>query len=180
MRSIALRAAIRLKQAAAGLAGVVLGVLGLALISPFWQPLSPPPPQAPDLRTRAVVLPPLPSPPAPPLPPHAGTSRGPVWDPVYAQTSYTLITTAAPPIKVKDVRPVYPPIAISNDVQGVVVVQATITGAGRVADAKIVKPAGLLNQAAIDAVKQWEFEPSVPGGSLGRNLLTVRVSFTRQ
>jgi TonB family protein len=180
MKSIALRVAIRLTQATAAAAGCLLGVLGLALIAPVWRPPSPPPPQAPQSGTRAVVLHRVPSPPLPPRPPKSIKSQEPAWNPVYGQTSYTVITNAVPPVKVKDVRPVYPPIAVSHDVQGVVVVQATITGSGRVADARIVKPAGLLNQAALDAVKLWEFEPAAGGGTVGRNLLTVRVSFTRQ
>ena len=72
----------------------------------------------------------------------------------------------------------YPPIAIAYDLQGVVVVQATITDAGRVADARVMQPASLLSQSAIDAVKQWEFAPSHRGGTPVKSTLTVLVTFT--
>ena len=60
-----------------------------------------------------------------------------------------------PPTKVKDARPVYPPIAQSARVQGVVIIEATIGADGRVKDAKVLRSIPLLDQAAVDAVKQW-------------------------
>jgi TonB family protein len=158
------------------LAGGALCALVLAGAAALWRLQSPPLPQAPNVRTQtAVVYPPPAPPPAPPF-----TESGhPVGGWTYGQSSYTVTPNAVAPIRIKDVRPVYPPIAIANDVQGVVVVQATITGAGRVADARVVQPVGLLSQSALDAVQQWVFTPSGPGGIPVKNLLTVRVSFTR-
>ena len=104
------------------------------------------------------------------------TSRS---NPEYGQTSYTVTTNAVAPVLIKAVRPVYPPIAVVNDVKGVVVVEATITEAGRVADARAVQPAGLLTQPAIDAVRLWEFAPGDSSGTVVKSLLTVKVKFTR-
>jgi TonB family protein len=156
-----------------------LCALVLAVAPAFWRTQSPPLPQRPEFGTPAPVVHPPPAPPAPPAPPDAATdSLQPVPDRVYGQTSYTVTTTAVAPIRIKDVRPVYPPIAIAYDVRGVVVVQATITDAGRVADARVIQPVGLLSQSAIDAVKQWEFAPSDRGGTPVKSILTVRVTFT--
>ena len=61
-----------------------------------------------------------------------------------------------PPIKIKDVAPVYPAIARSARVTGAVTVEATIGEDGKVADARVVKSVPLLDQAALDAVRQWD------------------------
>ena len=63
--------------------------------------------------------------------------------------------------KVRDVPPVYPVAAIAAKVEGVVVVEAKIDVTGRVTEARILRSIALLDQAALDAVRQWEFEPVV-------------------
>jgi TonB family protein len=84
-----------------------------------------------------------------------------------------------PPIKMKDVAPVYPAIAQSARVQGDVVIEATIDEEGKVADAKVVKSVALLDQAALDAVRQWEYRPSLLNGVPTAVVTTVTVRFTR-
>ena len=66
--------------------------------------------------------------------------------------------------KVRDVPPVYPTAAIATKVEGVVVVEAKIDVTGRVTEARILRSIPLLDQAALDAVRQWEFEPVVIDG----------------
>jgi TonB family protein len=63
----------------------------------------------------------------------------------------------------KQVVPVYPSTAMAAGVQGVVRIEASISPEGRVAEARVVQSIALLDQAALDAVKQWQFAP-VPGG----------------
>ena len=60
------------------------------------------------------------------------------------------------PTKIKDVTPVYPAIARSARVSGTVQVELTIGPDGKVADWRVVKSVPLLDDAALDAVKQWE------------------------
>ncbi len=72
-----------------------------------------------------------------------------------------------PPQKTKDVRPVYPPIAQSARVQGVVIIEATIGPNGQVQDARVLRSIPLLDQAALDAVRQWEFTPTLLNGVPG-------------
>jgi TonB family protein len=98
---------------------------------------------------------------------------------VYARTSYTVTADGVAPQRIKEVSPVYPPILLANDVEGVVVVEATITEAGRVADARVVRPAGILSHPALQAVQQWEFAPGDSRRGTARHTLTVTVSFTR-
>jgi protein TonB len=84
-----------------------------------------------------------------------------------------------PPIRIKDVAPVYPAIAQSARVQGDVVIEATIDEEGKVADARVVKSVPLLDQAALDAVRQWEYRPSLLNGVPTPVVMTVTVKFAR-
>jgi TonB family protein len=84
-----------------------------------------------------------------------------------------------PPVRIKEVPPVYPSIAKSAQVQGDVVIEATIDEAGKVADARVVKSIPLLDQAALDAVRQWEYQPSLLNGVPTPVVMTVTVKFTR-
>src|SRR5205085_5042671 len=84
------------------------------------------------------------------------------------------------PNKVKDVKPVYPPIAQSARVQGVVIIEATIGPDGRVKDAKVLRSIPLLDQAALDAVKQWVYSPTLLNGVPVPVIMTVTVNFTLQ
>jgi protein TonB len=84
------------------------------------------------------------------------------------------------PTKVKNVNPVYPPIAQSARVSGVVIIEATIGQDGRVKDAKVLRSIPLLDQAALDAVKQWQFTPTLLNGVPVAVIMTVTVNFTLQ
>ena len=84
-----------------------------------------------------------------------------------------------PPTKIKDVRPVYPAIAQSAGVTGSVTIEATIGEDGKVSDAKVVRSVALLDQAALDAVRQWEYMPTLLNGVPVPVLTTITVNFTR-
>jgi TonB family protein len=84
-----------------------------------------------------------------------------------------------PPVKIKDVPPVYPAVAQSARVQGEVVIEATVGEDGKVADARVVKSIPLLDQAALDAVNQWEYQPSLLNGVPTPVVMTITVRFTR-
>jgi TonB family protein len=83
------------------------------------------------------------------------------------------------PKKIKDVPPVYPPLAQSARVSGAVTIEATIGPDGKVADAKVVRSIPLLDQAALDAVRQWEYLPTMLNGVPVPVIVTVTVNFTR-
>lgn len=88
--------------------------------------------------------------------------------------------TIAAPKKIVDVRPAYPPDAQRARIQGTVVIEATIAPDGRVWDARILRHLPMLDQAAIDAVKQWKYEPTILGGTAVSVIMTVTVSFALQ
>ena len=84
-----------------------------------------------------------------------------------------------PPLKIKDVQPVYPAIAQSARVAGAVVIEATIGEDGKVLDAKVVRSIPLLDQAALDAVRQWEYRPTLLNGVPVPVLINITVNFAR-
>lgn len=81
------------------------------------------------------------------------------------------------PTKVHDVAPVYPAIAQAARVQGIVIVQATIDVDGRVVDATVLRSVPLLDQAAVDAVRQWRYTPTRLNGQPVAVVMTVTVNF---
>ncbi|HLX45599.1 MAG TPA: energy transducer TonB [Bryobacteraceae bacterium] len=57
------------------------------------------------------------------------------------------------------VAPVYPPDAIDHHIQGVVKIKVLIAADGHVEQAHIASGHPLLAHAALQAVKQWKFQP---------------------
>jgi protein TonB len=84
------------------------------------------------------------------------------------------------PVKTKDVLPAYPSIARAAHVEGVVIIEATIDAAGKVREARILRSIPLLDAAALDAVRQWEYTPSRLNGNPVAVVLTVTVRFRLQ
>lgn len=82
------------------------------------------------------------------------------------------------PTKTRNVSPVYPPEAQAARVSGMVILEAVIGRDGRVTDAKVLRSVPMLDQAAIDAVMQWEFTPTLLNGAPVRVIMTVTVNFT--
>ena len=81
------------------------------------------------------------------------------------------------PKKVKDVKPVYPDIAKQARVQGLVILECTISPQGKVTDVKVLRGLPLLDAAAEDAVKQWIYTPTLLNGVPVPVIMTVTVNF---
>jgi len=77
------------------------------------------------------------------------------------------------------VPPVYPPLARAARVAGVVTLEATLTAQGTVEEIKVISGHPLLIDAAIAAVKQWQYEPTLLNGTPVPVILTARVRFER-
>ena len=84
------------------------------------------------------------------------------------------------PTKIKDVRPVYPPDALAARIQGVVVVEVSLDTEGRVRGARILRSIPELDEAALTAVRQWEFTPRDLNGIAVPVNMTVTVNFSLQ
>ena len=110
----------------------------------------------------------IPAPPPQPAPARAVTAPLPVGGNI------------KPPAKIRHVPPLYPTMAQQARVEGTVVIEAIIGIDGRVKDARIVTSKPLLDQAALDAVRQWQFTPTLLNGVPVPVIMTVRVAFSLQ
>jgi protein TonB len=81
------------------------------------------------------------------------------------------------PSKLSNVSPVYPPMAKQARVEGTVILEATISPLGRVTDVKVLRGIPLLDNAAIDAVRQWHYSPTRLNGTPVPVVMTVTVNF---
>jgi protein TonB len=82
-----------------------------------------------------------------------------------------------PPRKLQHVAPVYPAIAAQARIAGTVVLEATISRSGVVSDVRVLRSVPLLDAAAVDAVRQWRYEPTRLNGEPVAVLLTVTIRF---
>ena len=82
------------------------------------------------------------------------------------------------PKKIKDVKPVYPEEAQRAGVQGIVILEVVIGTDGSVEEAKVLRPVALLDKAALDAVIQWRYTPTLLNGEAVSVIMTVTVTFT--
>jgi TonB family protein len=126
--------------------------------------------EAPADRSPRAAMPPL-----PPLPPElAPLSPEPEWARGVARVGGNF----TPPRKIVHVNPVYPDEARQARVQGVVIIEARIEADGRIINARILRSIPLLDQAALDAVTQWVFTPTLQDGSPVPVLTAMTVQFS--
>lgn len=84
------------------------------------------------------------------------------------------------PTKTLNVSPVYPVDALQARVAGVVILEVLIAPTGEVSQACVLRSIPLLDEAAVDAVTQWQFEPTELNGTPVPVVMTVTVNFTLQ
>ncbi|MGA7343243.1 MAG: TonB family protein [Terracidiphilus sp.] len=75
------------------------------------------------------------------------------------------------------ITPTYPAIAKATGTQGTVVLQATISKSGTIENLRVAGGLTLLEQAALDAVKQWRYRPYLLNGEPVEVETTVNVIF---
>ncbi len=73
--------------------------------------------------------------------------------------------------------PVYPAMAQASRVSGMVIIEATIGPGGDVLDATVLRGHPLLDSAALSAVRQWRFTPTLLNGKAIAVVMTVTVDF---
>jgi periplasmic protein TonB len=83
-------------------------------------------------------------------------------------------------VKIKDVPPVYPSAARGARVQGTVVIETTIESDGTVESARVLRSIPPLDQAALEAVREWRFKPALLNGAAIPVVVTLTVPFTLQ
>ncbi len=73
--------------------------------------------------------------------------------------------------------PVYPPIAAAARIEGDVVISVLIDASGSVASERVLSGPAMLQQAALDAVKKWRFEPFTASSAAMPVTSTLTISF---
>ncbi len=81
------------------------------------------------------------------------------------------------PRLIQRVEPVYPEIARESRVQGTVILEATTDTYGRVVAVRVLRSVPLLDAAAVEAVRQWVYEPMVVNGRPRGVVFTVTLRF---
>jgi periplasmic protein TonB len=84
---------------------------------------------------------------------------------------------AKQPTRLKYVAPVYPKAALDAGAEGVIILEATIGEDGHIRDVKVLRSIPLLDQAAIDAVKQWEYTPTILNGKPTPVVIAITLTF---
>ena len=82
------------------------------------------------------------------------------------------------PIVTRKVDPQHPLVAMEARVSGTVVLEALVDERGNVADARVARSIPLLDQAALDAVKQWQFKPAMLKGEAVPVIVQIEMTFT--
>lgn len=84
-----------------------------------------------------------------------------------------------PPLRqTKNVRPRYPDEAQRRRIGGAVMLEALIGPDGKVKDVRVIQSTPPFDEAAMDAVRQWEFEPTRIDGKAVSVVMTTTVTFT--
>jgi protein TonB len=92
----------------------------------------------------------------------------------------TRISPVQQPRLIKKVEPIYPKAALLSHTQGRVIVEAVTDIYGRVIKTTMISGHPLLKQAAVQAVRQWVYEPYIIDGIPKPVIFTVNVNFTLQ
>ena len=79
--------------------------------------------------------------------------------------------------KIHDVRPIWPEAARRAGIQGTVIVELKIGADGSVANARILRGIPQLDEAALECVRQWRYEPTLLNGQPAPVTITAIVSF---
>jgi protein TonB len=85
--------------------------------------------------------------------------------------------TIRQPQKVHHVAPIYPEIARSARVSGIVILEAVLGEDGSVREVRVLRSVPLLDAAAVAAVREWRFTPTLLNGTPVPVVMTVTVAF---
>ena len=82
------------------------------------------------------------------------------------------------PKKIVTVVPEYPRLAQAAHIQGTVILEIVVGEQGNVDAVTILRSVAALDQAAIDAVRRWKYEPGALNGTAIPVIITVTVNFS--
>lgn len=111
-----------------------------------------------------------------------GSGKGPAAPPppkpVAHKGPYRVGGKVQPPKLVRQVQPMYPPLARQARIQGDVVIDSVIDTQGKVTQMRVVSGSPLLVQAAIQALEQWRYQPTLLNGQPVAVDMLVTLHFT--
>jgi protein TonB len=81
------------------------------------------------------------------------------------------------PKLVHRVAPEYPPLALQARVGGLVILEAEVAENGRVRTVTVLRGHPLLDAAALEAVREWRYQPLLLNGQPTPFILTVTLTF---
>lgn len=84
------------------------------------------------------------------------------------------------PVRIAGAPPQYPTVAREARVQGTVILEAVINERGRIERVRVLKSQPLLDGAAISAVENWRYTPTLLNGVPVSVLMTITINFTLQ
>jgi protein TonB len=114
---------------------------------------------------------------------------GGIGDPILSHTAPHVVHHDAPAtvrvstlveqgLLIRQTKPIYPAIGVAMRSEGTVMLAATISKAGNIENLRVLSGPALLQQAAIDAVKTWQYRPYLLDGEPVEVETTVNVVFT--
>ena len=142
----------------------------------------PPPPPLPPPPPKKKIDKDMPQPPPPPkesdkdVPP---PPRRPSEEELkkFSEGAVVAINEIKPPKPIKIVDPSYPELAKQAGVMGTVWLGVRTDESGKVVAVKVLRSVPLLNKAAVDAVRQWKYEPFLSKGKPVPVVFSVSVTF---
>ena len=114
---------------------------------------------------------------------------GGIGDPILSHTAPHVVHHDAPAtvrvstlveqgLLIRQTKPIYPAIGLAMRSEGTVMLAATISKAGNIENLRVLSGPALLQQAALDAVKTWQYRPYLLDGEPVEVETTVNVVFT--
>jgi TonB family protein len=95
-----------------------------------------------------------------------------------SQTPIEVSSNSVQSLNVKKVPPVYPPLARQARIQGTVVLNVIITKTGDIGAVRLVSGHPLLASSAIEAVKQWKYQPYLSNGEPVEVTTNLQINFS--
>jgi TonB family protein len=83
------------------------------------------------------------------------------------------------PRKIRHVQPIYPAEALAAGVEGLVILEAIVSRNGTVGDVRILRSVPMLDEAALGAVRLWQFTPTLLNRAPIEVVMMVTVRFER-
>ena len=83
----------------------------------------------------------------------------------------------AQPRIIRKVEPIFPDLAIQSRISALVILEAEVDVRGYVKNVKVLRGHPLFDESAVQAVKQWRYQPLLLNGEPTGFILTVTVNF---